>query len=211
MIVTGDFNAREGSDPYLGLVGGKILDTFRIAHKCIGSREHLEWLEWRTSGNQIGYYAQEIFGSYPQKLTGQNLQEDIHRIIIQLPQHSDCVSKHYMKIVAIDAYTSNPGDLNWGSLEEFGELIVHDRTTPEEVLERSAGCEVVLTNKVILNSETLEQLYPGEIHWGVGNGDQCGGFKFCQGEGNLRDQYSGLRHRLGGAACNGFYSASVLW
>ena len=106
----------------------------------------------------IGYYAPEIFGSYPQKLTGQNLQEDIHRIIIRLPQHSDCVSKHYMKIVILDAYTSNPGDLNWGSLEEFGELIVHDRTTPEEVLERSAGCEVVLTNKVILNSETLEQL-----------------------------------------------------
>ena len=63
-----------------------------------------------------------------------------------------------MKIVILDAYTSNPGDLNWGSLEEFGELIVHDRTTPEEVLERSTGCEVVLTNKVILNSETLEQL-----------------------------------------------------
>jgi len=63
-----------------------------------------------------------------------------------------------MKIVILDAYTSNPGDLSWEGLENFGDLKVHERTAPEQVLERCSGCEVVFTNKVILNSETIEQL-----------------------------------------------------
>jgi len=63
-----------------------------------------------------------------------------------------------MKIVILDAYTSNPGDLSWEGLENFGELKVYERTAPEQVLERCSGCEVVFTNKVILNSETIEQL-----------------------------------------------------
>ena len=63
-----------------------------------------------------------------------------------------------MKMVILDAYTSNPGDLSWESFHEFGELIAHERTSPEHVLERCLGCEVVFTNKVVLNAETIEQL-----------------------------------------------------
>ena len=63
-----------------------------------------------------------------------------------------------MKIVILDAHTSNPGDLSWDVIEKLGELIVHERTTPEEVLKRCVGCEVVFTNKVVLNKETIEQL-----------------------------------------------------
>ena len=63
-----------------------------------------------------------------------------------------------MKIVILDAFTSNPGDLSWDATEELGELTVYERTTPEEVLERCTGSEVIFTNKVILNSETIEQL-----------------------------------------------------
>ena len=63
-----------------------------------------------------------------------------------------------MKIVILDAFTSNPGDLSWDAIKEMGELTVYDRTTPEEVLERCTGSEVIFTNKVILNSETIEQL-----------------------------------------------------
>ncbi len=63
-----------------------------------------------------------------------------------------------MKIVILDAFTSNPGDLSWDTIEEMGELTVYERTTPEEVLERCTGSEVIFTNKVILNSETIEQL-----------------------------------------------------
>jgi glycerate dehydrogenase len=63
-----------------------------------------------------------------------------------------------MKIVILDAFTSNPGDLSWDSIKELGGLTVYDRTTPEEVLERCTGSEVIFTNKVILNSEIIEQL-----------------------------------------------------
>ena len=63
-----------------------------------------------------------------------------------------------MKIVILDAFTSNPGDLSWDAIEGLGELTVYERTTPEEVLERCTGNEVIFTNKVILNSEIIEQL-----------------------------------------------------
>ena len=63
-----------------------------------------------------------------------------------------------MKITILDAYTSNPGDLSWDAFEEFGKVTVHDRTTPKEVVARCAGCEAVLTNKVVLNAEIIDQL-----------------------------------------------------
>ena len=56
VIVTGDFNAREGSDPYHGLVGGKILDTFRMAHTNASDQEStLSGWNGRTSGNRIDW------------------------------------------------------------------------------------------------------------------------------------------------------------
>ena len=63
-----------------------------------------------------------------------------------------------MKIAVLDGYTSNPGDLSWDAFEELGELTVHDRTTPDKVVSRCAGCEVVFTNKVILNAEIIDLL-----------------------------------------------------
>tara|TARA_B100001093_G_scaffold384470_1_gene370166 strand:- start:1122 stop:2081 length:960 start_codon:yes stop_codon:yes gene_type:complete len=63
-----------------------------------------------------------------------------------------------MKIAVLDGYTSNPGDLSWEAFEELGELRVHNRTKPEEVVSRCAGCEVVLTNKVIMDAGIMDQL-----------------------------------------------------
>ncbi len=63
-----------------------------------------------------------------------------------------------MKIVILDAYTANPGDLSWEPLKEIGELIVFDRTMPEETVARAAEAEIVLTNKVILGLKEMEQL-----------------------------------------------------
>ena len=63
-----------------------------------------------------------------------------------------------MKIAVLDGYTSNPGDLSWDAFEELGELTVHDRTTPEEVVSRCAGCEVVFTNKVVMDAGIMDQL-----------------------------------------------------
>ena len=44
-----------------------------------------------------------------------------------------------MKIVVLDGYALNPGDLSWKAFEEFGEVIVHDRTTPDKIVERAQG------------------------------------------------------------------------
>lgn len=63
-----------------------------------------------------------------------------------------------MKIVVLDGYGVNPGDLSWEKLEELGELTVYERTAPEEVLTRTEDAEIVLTNKVVLSAEVLEKL-----------------------------------------------------
>ena len=63
-----------------------------------------------------------------------------------------------MKIVILDGYTANPGDLSWQELKSLGELTVYDRTKPNETVARAADAQVVLTNKVIISKETMDQL-----------------------------------------------------
>lgn len=63
-----------------------------------------------------------------------------------------------MKIVVLDGYTLNPGDNPWDPLAALGDLTVYDRTNPEDVLERSRGAEILITNKTRLNADTLAAL-----------------------------------------------------
>ena len=63
-----------------------------------------------------------------------------------------------MKIVILDGFTANPGDLSWKGLEELGTLTVYDRTRPEESVARAADAEIILTNKVIISREVMAQL-----------------------------------------------------
>lgn len=63
-----------------------------------------------------------------------------------------------MQIVLLDGYASNPGDLTWEPLKEMGEVTVYDRTQPSEVVERAHDAEIIVTNKVTLTRQTLEQL-----------------------------------------------------
>ncbi len=63
-----------------------------------------------------------------------------------------------MKIVILDGYGANPGDLSWDGLKEVGELTVYDRTKPEDTVSRAADADIVLTNKVILGRREIEQL-----------------------------------------------------
>ena len=61
-----------------------------------------------------------------------------------------------MKIVILDGYTCNPGDLSWDKMKEFGEVVVYDRTAKEDTITRIADAEVVITNKTLINKEVLE-------------------------------------------------------
>ena len=63
-----------------------------------------------------------------------------------------------MKIVVLDGYTLNPGDLSWTGLEGLGELTVHDRSASGEVIERARGADVLLTNKTLLPKEVIDKL-----------------------------------------------------
>lgn len=61
-----------------------------------------------------------------------------------------------MKIVVLDGYTLNPGDISWGGFEALGEVTVYDRTKAEDVVERIGDAEVVYTNKTPITRETLD-------------------------------------------------------
>lgn len=63
-----------------------------------------------------------------------------------------------MKIVALDGYAANPGDLSWDELKTLGDCTIYERTTPEQVLERAEGAEILLTNKVIITAEHMAAL-----------------------------------------------------
>ena len=60
-----------------------------------------------------------------------------------------------MKIVVLDGYTLCPGDLSFAALEALGEVRVYDRTAKEEVIERIADAQIVLTNKTVISRETM--------------------------------------------------------
>src|SRR5438093_12601027 len=62
------------------------------------------------------------------------------------------------KIVVLDGYTLNPGDLSWDGLQRIAPIEVYDRTEPAKILERARGAEFILTNKTPLSADTLAQL-----------------------------------------------------
>ncbi len=65
-----------------------------------------------------------------------------------------------MKIVNLDGYTTNPGDLSWEGFERLGDFTVYDRTNPDQILNRAKGANILIINKTVLNRELLEKLSP---------------------------------------------------
>lgn len=63
-----------------------------------------------------------------------------------------------MKIVILDGYTTNSGDLSWDSIKQLGDLTVYDRTSNDQIISRCQDAEAVLTNKVILTAEIISAL-----------------------------------------------------
>lgn len=61
-----------------------------------------------------------------------------------------------MKLVMLDGYTTNPGDLTWKSIEKFGDLTIYDRTVPELVAQRIGDADIVITNKALVTKEVMD-------------------------------------------------------
>ena len=62
-----------------------------------------------------------------------------------------------MKIVVLDGYTLNPGDLSWAGFEALGEFTCYDRTEEDQILSRIGDAEIIITNKTPVTSDTLEK------------------------------------------------------
>ncbi|MCF6239154.1 MAG: D-2-hydroxyacid dehydrogenase [Candidatus Marinimicrobia bacterium] len=76
-----------------------------------------------------------------------------------------------MKIVVLDGYTLNPGDLDWASLKELGTCVIHPRTSIEQIVDSARDAEIILTNKTVISADTLALLpklqYIGVLATGV--------------------------------------------
>lgn len=64
-----------------------------------------------------------------------------------------------MKIVVLDGFTLNPGDLSWDQLFILGEVVLYDRTAADKIIERSLGAEVLITNKTPFSEATINSLH----------------------------------------------------
>ena len=71
-----------------------------------------------------------------------------------------------MKIIVLDGYTENPGDLSWDALAALGDLTVYEHTPADEILSRIGDAEIVITNKTPISAETMDAC-PGIRYVGV--------------------------------------------
>ena len=65
-----------------------------------------------------------------------------------------------MKIVILDGYTENPGDLSWNQIRKFGEIEIYDRTSYEDsplIAERVGDAEIVIVNKTPITKTTINK------------------------------------------------------
>ena len=63
-----------------------------------------------------------------------------------------------MRVVVLDGYTLNPGDLSWKRLQDIADVTIYDKTEPDEVYERLKDCEAVLSNKIAFSKELITRL-----------------------------------------------------
>lgn len=63
-----------------------------------------------------------------------------------------------MKIVVLDGYCVNPGDLSWNAFSKLGECVVYERTAPEQIVERAREADALIINKAVITDEVLGQL-----------------------------------------------------
>ena len=80
-----------------------------------------------------------------------------------------------MKIVVLDGYAANPGDISWEPLRRFGEVTVYERTPREQIVARIGDADAVLTNKAVIDEAVMAACpnlkYVGELATGYNNID----------------------------------------
>ena len=88
-----------------------------------------------------------------------------------------------MKIVVLDGFSVDQGELDWNELRRLGDVTVYPRTLPHEITERAAGAQAVLTNKVVLTREVIEALPDLRYVGIVATGTNVVDFDACRGSG----------------------------
>ena len=87
------------------------------------------------------------------------------------------------KIVILDGYAENPGDLSWDGIKVQGETTIYDRTAPEDVISRIGDAECIFTNKVQITKEIMDACptvrYIGELATGFNNIDVAAAKGIC--------------------------------
>lgn len=72
-----------------------------------------------------------------------------------------------MKIVDLDGYAANPGDISWDGVKELGEFVLYDYTDDDQIIERAKDADIILLNKINMTREVIEKLpklkYIGEL------------------------------------------------
>lgn len=63
-----------------------------------------------------------------------------------------------MRIVVLDGFTANPGDLSWAAIQALGECTIHDRTADDDIVPRAADADIILTNKTALPRDVIDRL-----------------------------------------------------
>jgi hypothetical protein len=115
-----------------------------------------------------------------------------------------------MKIVILDGYTENPGDLSWGGFEALGALTVYDRTPVDRIVERIGSAEAVIVNKTPIGRDVIEACpsirYVGVLATGYNVVDVAA----CAQRGHRGHQHPDLRHRgRGQMAIASFWSCAT--
>lgn len=63
-----------------------------------------------------------------------------------------------MEIVVLDGYSVNPGDLSWDGLKALGDVVIYDRTSADQLLQRAEDADCILTNKVVVSADSIKKL-----------------------------------------------------
>ena len=110
-----------------------------------------------------------------------------------------------MKIVVLDGYTENPGDLSWSALEQLGELVVYDRTSYEEsdlVAERIGDANVAILNKTPISKATMDQCPNLKLIAVLATGYNVVDMAYAKEKGHPRLQRAQLRRLLRQPVCH---------